>query len=355
MVRIFKTIVIGFAILGGSLAADEASAAKASKTTPVQGTVYSVDAAGRTVTLKASDGTTTTLNVLRNSKLRRNQKKVTLSGLVLGDQANALYDASMNARQLSAAGVTVGTLQGGVLGVNSGSGVVHLTTGNFGTSAHTRIVRNGKISSLGSMTAHDHVTAHVTHGSALAPRILAVGTPEPGTAVDVQVEGPEEYEVQGTISAVDLDAKTVTITPEEDIAEVTVNVTAETLIALGDASATIADLTVGLVVEAVYDPATLNAYRIEAHSEEEEGYAEGPITAIDTVAGTITIDCYGAPVTLFVDASTKIVRNEEPAVFADLQIGDEAMAEYNTVTMVAKEIEVYVPEVPAAEPPPPSN
>jgi hypothetical protein len=88
-----------------------------------------------------------------------------------------------------------------------------------------------------------------------------------------------------------------------------------------------------------------------AHSEDEEGYAEGPITAIDPVAGTITIDCYGSPVTLFVDASTKIERNEETAVFSDLLIGDAVRAEYSTVTVVAKEIEAHT----EFEPPPPSE
>jgi hypothetical protein len=102
----------------------------------------------------------------------------------------------------------------------------------------------------------------------------------------------------------------------------------------------------------VYDPATFNAFRIEAYSEDEEGYAEGPITAIDAEAGTIIIDCYGNPVTLFVDASTKIERNEETAVFADPQIGDAVRAEYSTVTMLTKEIEAHTE---SESPPPPEG
>jgi hypothetical protein len=172
-------------------------------------------------------------------------------------------------------------------------------------------------------------------------------------AVDIQAEGPEESELKGTIAGVNIDAKTVTVTPREGGADVTVNVTADTLIEVehgeyehesdsegegNDGPATINDLAVGLLVEVVYDPITLNAFRIEAQQEEEEAVAEGPITAIDPVFGTVTIDCYGAPVTLIVNASTKIRRNHEPATLADLQIGDEARSEYNVSTLIAKNI-----------------
>jgi hypothetical protein len=325
----------------------EATAAKSKgKPQTVQGAIYSIDASGGTVTLKSSDGTLTTLNVTRNSKLRRNNKKTTLTGLVLGDPAAAQYDGSNTIKQLSTNGVGVTTLQGGVLGVSSGTGVVQLDGGSFGTNAHTRIIRNGQVSTLGTLTAQDHVVAHVTSGGPSSHAgTRSDGGPSEGenddTAVDIQVDGPEECEVSGTISAIDLTANTVTITAEYDGGDVTVNVTADTLIEIeGIEAPTIADLTVGQDVEIVYASDTQDAFRIEVVNEDEEGYAEGPITAIDPVAGTITIDCYGSPVTLFVTASTKIEKNDETAVFADLVIGDSGMAEYNTATMIAKEIEV---------------
>jgi hypothetical protein len=344
LARYFGTFVIALALvtMGGP---SEAVAKKSGKPVTLQGTVYSIDASGRTVTLQGIDGTLTTLNITRNSKLRRNNKKTTLTGLVLGDQAAADYDASNNVKQLSSTGVGVTTLQGGVLGVSSGTGVVDLDGGSFGTNAHTRIIRNGQVSTLGTLTAQDHVIAHVTGGgTSHGGTHSGIGESEvenDDTAVDVQVEGPEECEVSGTISAIDLTANTVTITAEYDGGDVTVNVTADTIIEIeGLEAPTIADLTVGQDVEVVYASDTQDAFRIEVVNEDEEGYAEGPITAIDPVAGTITIDCYGSPVTLFVTASTKIEKNDETAVFADLVIGDSGMAEYNTVTMIAKEVEV---------------
>ena len=329
------------------LIAGQADAKKGGSLTTVQGTVYAVDASGGTVTLQGQDGTLTSLNVLRNSKLKRNNKKVFLTGLVLGDQATAQYDSSSNTKQLSATGVVVSTVSGGVLGVKSGTGLVHLSGGSFGTNANTRIVRNGQVSTLGTLTSQDHVVAHVTQGGAGASGVTRTGTTESDdTAVDVQVEGPEECEIEGTITEIDLTANTVTIASEYDDWGVTVNVTPDTLIEIEDIETpTIADLAGGQYVEVVYDSDTQDAFRIEVENPDEEGYAEGPITAIDPVAGTITIDCYGSPVTLFVTASTKIEKNDEVAVFADLQVGDEGMAEYNTTTLIAKEIEVESPEV----------
>jgi hypothetical protein len=45
-------------------------------------------------------------------------------------------------------------------------------------------------------------------------------------------------------------------------------------------------------------------------------------------------------VTLIVDATTKIERDDASALLTDLKVGDPVEAEYNIVTMVAKEIEV---------------
>lgn len=340
MVRKYIGIfVVALAVLIAGHA--DAKGKKGGSLTTVQGTVYAVDVSGGTVTLQSNDGTLTSLNVIRNSKLKRNNKKVTLLDLVLGDQATAQYDASSNTKQLSTTGAVVSTLSGAVVGVKSGTGVVQLDRGSFGTNAHTRIIRNGEVSTLGTLTAQDHVVAHVKQGSSSQGSQSSTVSEGDDTAIDVTVEGPEECEIEGTITEIDLTANTVTISSEYDDWGVTVNITADTLIEIeGLETPTIGDLAVGQYVDVVYASDTQNAFRIEVENEEEQGYAEGPITAIDPVAGTITIDCYGSPVTLFVTASTKIEKNDEVAVFTDLQVGDEGMAEYNTTTMIAKEIEV---------------
>ena len=93
-------------------------------------------------------------------------------------------------------------------------------------------------------------------------------------------------------------ANTVTITPKNGGANVTVNVSVDALIEVGDTPATINDLTVGLPVEAEYDPTTSSAFRIEAETEGEDDEVKGTITAIDMALGTVTItDSNGTPIT----------------------------------------------------------
>lgn len=322
----------------------------------LSGTVYTIDATARMVTLKDSLGTLTSLNVTRKTKIRRNNKSVPLTGLVLGDQVNAISDTSNNAIQINAVGPAVSTVQGGVAGVSSGTGIVQIAKKKtLNTSGQTRVVRNGTIASLNSLTLFDTVTSHVTSPSS---KSSSLGT----QALDIQADGPEESEVNGTIVAVNPGSPgdplavppvpptptTITIAPKGGGANITLNITANTVIEVNDAIATIADLTVGMLVEAEYDPTTLDGFRIEADSEEDDAEIEGTITALDTVSCTlvppspctVTItNSGGVSVTLIVDASTEIDRNDAPALVSDLQVGDPASAEYNVVTMVAKEIE----------------
>ena len=321
----------------------------------LSGTVYTIDATARTVTLKDALNTLTSLNVTRKTKIRRNNKSVPLTGLVLGDQVNAVSDTSNNAMQINASGPAVSTVQGGVAGVSSAAGTVQILKNKLNTSGQTRVVRNGKIASLNSLTLFDTVTAHV-------PRAPAKAASSGTQALDIQAEGPEESELKGSVVAVNPGSPgdplavppvpptpaTITIAPKGGGANITLNITANTVIEVNDAIATIADLTVGMLVEAEYDPTTFDAFRVEADSEEDDAEIEGTITALDTVSCTlvppspcsVTItNARGVSVNLIVDAGTKIERNDAAALLADLQVGDPASAEYNVVTMVAKEIE----------------
>lgn len=321
------------------------------------GTVYLVDNSAHTLTLKNATGTLTTLTVTTKSKILRNGKKVALTGLVLGDQGTAIADGSNALIQLSVKGATVTTIQGGVAGLSSGTGTVQIKSGkkikSAQTTGNTRVMRNGQLSSLNSLTSFDTITSHVTKSTSTAATVQ--------NALDIQAEGPEETEIKGTISAVTAATPgdptavppvppapaTVTITPNTG-APVTLIVTANTLINVGGATGTAADLTVGMLVEAEYDPVTLEAFHIEAENEEDDAEIEGTITALDAVSCTlspttpctVTITNEKGSVTLIVNASTKIKSDDASALLSDLKIGDPASAEFNAVTLFAQEIEV---------------
>lgn len=104
------------------------------------------------------------------------------------------------------------------------------------------------------------------------------------------------------------------------------------------------------MLEAAFDPVSLDAFHIEAEDEEDDARIEGTITALDTTSCTlsastpctVTITGAGGSVTLIVNASTKIKLNDVAVLLSDLQIGDPAEAEFNSTSLVAHEIEVEV-------------
>ena len=345
-----KSTIAGILFFLAALVVPDVSV-QAAATSNLSGTVYIVNATAHSVTLKDALGKTTTLTVTSKTKIRRNNKAVKLNGLVLGDQVTVVFDSANNATQIVAKGPAVSTVKGGVAGVATGAGTVQIVKKSVNTGGQTRIVRNGKISSLRSLTLLDTVTSHVT--------TVSVGKSSSSVlqALDIQADGPEESEVHGTIVALTLAVPAspamVTIHPADGVSpDITLNITDITMIEINDLPATFADLLVGMIVEAEYDPLTLNAFSIESEDEEEDAEIEGTITAIDAVSCTVVatppVLCSititktdGTAVTLFVDASTKIERNDIEGLFlTDLQVGDPVEAEYNTATMVAKEIEV---------------
>lgn len=314
-IKIFTAILmVGFVMT--------AFAAQAS--TKVTGTLYSLNATANSVTLK-SGGVLSTINLAPKTKLSRNGAKTTLKGLVLGDRITLTYKSSLLPSKLSAKGARVSTVQGAVKNVTSGGAVLVGAT-KVKTNAQTMIIRNGGVASLDSIAMDDDVVAHVEDSS--------------GEAEDIEVEGPEEAEVQGTVSAVDTTLNTVSITPAAGGADVTVNVTPDTFIEVSGVAATIADILVGMNGDAEYDPITMNAFHVEAEDEAEDAEIEGTITAVDAVNGFVTItDINNVTVVVGVDAGTQIERDGEPAFLSDLQVNDSAKAEYDVNSHVASEIE----------------
>lgn len=297
--------------------------------TKIKGTLYSVNSAANSVTLK-NNGILSTISLSIKTKLIRNKSVAALSGFVLGDKMTVVYGTSLYPSKVKAVGAKVSQVQGRVSGI-SPSGVVTIGALTFKATAHTRITRNGIVASLDELTSDDDLVAHVEDSS--------------GEAEDIHGEGPDEAEVKGEITAVDTVAGTLTF-EDANGNLVTVNVTADTMIEAGDAVATLADLTVGMLVEVNYDPVTFNAYRIEAEDEGEDAEIEGTVTAVDAVNATVTIqDSLGNSVTVFADAGTKIERDGEPAFLTDILVGDAGKAEYDVTSLVANEIEAESPEL----------
>ncbi|HSP05770.1 MAG TPA: DUF5666 domain-containing protein [Acidobacteriota bacterium] len=303
------------------------TAGAAQAATKVKGILYSVNSAANSVTLK-SNGLLTTINLSPKTKLIRNKVSAPLSGLVLGDKMTVVYRTGLYPSKLKAQGPRVTQVQGRVSSITP-SGMVTIGTSTFKATAQTRIARNGKVASLDEITSDDDLVAHVE---------------DSGDADDIDGECPDETEVRGTITAVDVTNNTVTFLDSSNNS-VTVNVTPDTMIEVGDATATINDLAAGMLVEVNYDPTTFNAFRIEAEVEGEDAEIEGTVTAVDAANGTVTIqDSLGNSVTVIADAGTRIERDGEPAFLTDIMVGDAGKAEYDVNTFIANEIEAESPD-----------
>ena len=310
-----------------------ASSLSAASTTTVNGTINTIDLAKRTINLKLADGSRVTLKAPGTAAITRNGSKTSLNGLTLRDTAAVKYTtATQNILSLKSTGPVVSKSNGTVKNVRDTMGTVTVGTKKFKTNAKTKIARRGLVIPLGRLTRHDTVVVHARPNTTLANDILSCG--------------PEESEMEGTILAIDLEAGTITVSPDNDTADMTFTVDGSTIIELDGVAVSLSALQVEMKVEVGYNPETLLAYSIEAESEDNEACIQGTVSAVDVNAGTITIQpswdniqqCWDL-VTLSVTADTEIIVNGLAATLADVQVGMPVEAVYDESTMVAKRVE----------------
>lgn len=319
--------------------------AAAGRPAAISGQIVSLSPAAQTLTIQTAGGNLAVYQVTSSSHLWRNSSPVGLAGLALRDTVltGQVDSRTLRVSNLRARGPAITTTRGGLTGVDPSLQSLSVGTPagsqSFLITSATLFVRNGQAATAADLTARDSILVHA----------LATATSEP-VAADVEADGPEDSEVEGTISAVS--GSDVTITPSQGTA-VTVHVSDSTMIRLhtstGETAGTLADLMTGLKAEAAFDPVSFAAFRIEAAPADGGGqgqgqgqvsHTEGTVGAVDAGAGTITINPKtGSPVALTTDSSTLITRNGAAATLADVKVGDHASVEYVTATNVATRIE----------------
>lgn len=152
---------------------------------------------------------------------------------------------------------------------------------------------------------------------------------------------PKPSSVEGVISAVTAPATT---TPGQvTIAGATLNVVAGTRIEVSDHAGTFADLQVGQSAEAQFDPATLNATKIEVKSAPVGGQdvkVTGTVASATSTSLTLNL-AGGGTVTLNVTPDTKIQVGDTRLAAGDLGAltGQQVTVDYNSSTFLAKEID----------------
>lgn len=312
------------------------AAALAANTTSATGVIGSLSPATRTVTIQKSDDTQVILRATEHTVLTRNGKPARFTALALRDQVTVQFRNSALVR-LDAHGPALDSTRGVFTAFDAASNKLTMATvqgaRSFLINASTLIERNGTPTTAQGLARGDALLAH-------SPAVPAGTT---ATAADVVADGPEEEDVEGTITA--LSGQDVTITPEHGSA-VTVHVNASTVIKVLDASgahtATLADLATGMRAAADYDPVSLVADHILARAaEHHQAEVEGKVTAVNATAGTISIapEHGGGAVDLHTDSATRISRNGAVATLADVKVGDAAEARYDATTKLASRIE----------------
>ena len=310
----------------GSIPAAEARSG-GSNAASITGTIYTIDVAKKNVTIKTDVGTSVKLAIGRSTLITRNGVPSSLPGLTLHDSITGQYRVSrLTATVLTASGPAVTAASGKASSVSSASGALSIGSQQLQTNANTRISRNGQIVALRKITLSDSLVAHVAMGTNVALDVLADGpdesevqgiisaivgsnvtiTPDDGSAavtivvgtgtvievndtagtladlqvgqavdaeydpttlvafsIDVNNES-EEVEVQGTVAGVDTTAGTVTIAPLGGGPNITLVVNASTEIEVNGEGATLADIQIGMPIQAEYESATLVATQIEA-------------------------------------------------------------------------------------------
>jgi hypothetical protein len=318
--------------------------------TSATGKIVSLSPATRTVTIQKSDSTEVMLRAGERTALTRNGKAVGFAALALRDEVSVQLQRSTLVR-LDARGPALDNARGVFTGFDAASNLLTMATvkgaRSFRIASSTLIVRNGAPATAQGLARGDALLVH----SPPVPAGSPAGTV--ATAADVVADGPEEEDVEGTITA--LSGQDVTITPEHGSA-VTVHVNASTVIKVYDASgahtATLADLATGMRAEADYDPVSLVADHINARAAQHaQAEVEGKVTAVDATAHTISIapEHGGADIALHTDSSTRISRNGAAATLADIKVGDVAGARYDATTKLASRIDARTapPQPPA--------
>jgi hypothetical protein len=193
---------------------------------------------------------------------------------------------------------------------------------------------------------HGPETAGALADLAVGQRAEAHYDPATGNALRIDarvVGGDPSLRVNGTVTAIDAGASTLTITPGNGH-PVDLTTDSNTRISLNEASATLADIPVGAKAHARYDGTTLVASVIEAKTDDNghpERQVEGLVTAISEAG--ITIDPqHGEAVELTVDETTRVRINGHSALLTAIPLGARAHGKYDGATLLASRIDAVV-------------
>jgi hypothetical protein len=239
-----------------------------------KGKVVAINRRTHVMTVRTALGTRIKLRFNAvSTRLWHNRVRIALSRLHVGNTVDASFSPSASRGFSGTAGdvdddMGFAEVSGTVAAVDTTVGTISIASHDGGSTvilnvdSTTVITRNGAPATLADLLFGDQVEAKYNSATMLA------------SSIKVE-DSTQASEVEGSVTAVDATAGTITISGEGDSNEdesmsptvVTLNVTTSTVIMLDESPAPLSSLQVGMQAEAQYDPATMNASFIEAETQ----------------------------------------------------------------------------------------
>ena len=305
-------------IIMGALLALCAGNAQAARYAEVEGTISAVNlTAPASVTL--TDGVdSVTLKVLPTTVIvLEGSGRVSLSALTTGSLAEAKFDANtLVAKQIKVESEgdedEDAEAVGVVLDADPATGVVTIDTNNdtvadltLTTDAQTKLKVGSVLITQAELDALDGLAVHAEFNSTTF------------LAKEIEAEAAE-LEVNGTVTAVDPAAGTLTI--DTATGPLTFNVVAGADIRLGGKKIALSAIQIGDLVEVEYTTnGTANTAVKISVRKPKPLHVVGTVTAVDAVAGTLTVSSRGTTVVLTLTESTDLRINGRHATLVDVQ------------------------------------
>jgi len=223
----------------------------------LKGTIVAINTHTRTMKVLNRNGNSVNIKVVKTTAITRKGKSVGFARLRVGDKVNLNYNTQTHQADEVDDTPDNYDIHGTVESVDTAASTITIASEEGGNSVtlhvdlNTVIERNDTVATLADLLVGDKVEAEYDSATMLA------------SSIQTEVE---DGEVQGTISAVDTTANTVTITPDDGSADVVLNVTASTVIISDDILVNLPALQVGDQVEAEYDSVSMIASKIDAQS-----------------------------------------------------------------------------------------
>jgi hypothetical protein len=304
----------------------------------VEGVIKTISATQIVVTVDTNHDVT--VAITPDTIFRKDDMAIAPTDLKVGD--NVEVKAVMKDNVLSAALIRLETQQNErpelveIIGVIKSVSPTQLVV----TDVHNTDV-TVKITADTMIRKGDH--AATTADLAIGDRVEVKATVSAGvnTAVSINAEGAhlELVEIHGVIKSVSTTQLVVTDATNHDV---TVKITADTMIRKDDRSATTTDLAIGdrVEVKASVDASVNTALLIQAEGAEGEQENEdisGSVTAIGSDSITVSTKV------IKVDAHTVIRRGDQRIALTDIKVGDSVAVRATRLadqTLLATEIQV---------------